>query len=144
MAVIWDRGNNRPGKPPDSRADAEHRPSRALPPAQDRARRASDVSENQMIDPGRSGDEGDAALDAALAAADKDLLAAISNGFDLDIGLARVLKDLGGSSASAPASRHRSVLGKTGGDRAPPFPRIRFPRFAPRVRVLLRRSMERA
>jgi len=55
-----------------------------------------------MIDPGRSGDAGDAALEAALAAADKDLLAAISDGFDLDLGLARVLKDLGGSPAVRP------------------------------------------
>ncbi len=55
-----------------------------------------------MIDPGRSGDDGDVALDAALAAADEDMLAAISNGLDLDIGLARILKDLGGSSATRP------------------------------------------
>ena len=65
-----------------------------------------------MIDPGRSGDEGDAALDAALAAADKDLLAAISNGFDLDIGLARVLKDLGGSSAVRPGIQAPERPGK--------------------------------
>jgi hypothetical protein len=58
-----------------------------------------------MIDPGRSGDGGDVALDAALAAADEDLLAAISNGFDLDIGLARVLNDLGGSPATRPGVR---------------------------------------
>ena len=68
------------------------------------------LDENQMIHPGRSGDDGDAALDAALAAADEDLLAAISNGLELDIRLARILKDLGGSSArlgiqaQAPAS----------------------------------------
>jgi hypothetical protein len=55
--------------------------------------------ENQVIHPGRSGDDGDAALDAALAAADDDLLAAISNGLDLDKGLARMLEDLGGSPA---------------------------------------------
>ena len=49
------------------------------------------LDENQMIHPGRSGDSGDAALDAALAAADEDLLSAISNGLDLDMGLARIL-----------------------------------------------------
>jgi len=58
------------------------------------------LDENQMIHPGRSGDDGDAALDAALAAADDDLLAAISGGLDLDVGLARILKDLGGSSVA--------------------------------------------
>ena len=60
------------------------------------------LDENQMIHPGRSGDDGDAALDAALAAADEDMLSAISNGLDLDIGLARILGDLGGSSATRP------------------------------------------
>src|ERR1700751_5815651 len=58
------------------------------------------LDENQVIHPGRSGDDGDAALDAALAAADDDLLAAISNGLDLDQGLARMLEDLGGSPAA--------------------------------------------
>jgi len=58
------------------------------------------LDENQVIHPGRSGDDGDAALDAALAAADDDLLAAISNGLDLDKGLARMLADLGGSPAA--------------------------------------------
>ena len=60
------------------------------------------LDENQMIYPGRSGDGGDAALDAALAAADEDMLSAISNGLDLDIGLARILEDLGGSPATRP------------------------------------------
>ncbi len=60
------------------------------------------LDENQMIHPGRSGDDGDAALDAALAAADEDMLSAISNGLDLDIGLARILEDLGGSSVTRP------------------------------------------
>jgi hypothetical protein len=55
-----------------------------------------------MIDPGRFGDDGDVALDAALAAADDDMLAAISSRLELDIGLARILKDLGGSSATHP------------------------------------------
>ena len=58
------------------------------------------LDDNQVIHPGRSGDDGDAALDAALAAADDDLLAAISNGLDLDKGLARMLEDLGGSPAA--------------------------------------------
>jgi hypothetical protein len=58
------------------------------------------VDENQMIHPGRPGDDGDAALDDALAAADEDMIAAISSGLDLDVGLARILKDLGGSSAA--------------------------------------------
>jgi hypothetical protein len=60
------------------------------------------LDENQMVHPGRSGDDGDAALDAALAAADQDMLSAISNGLDLDIGLARILGDLGGSPAAHP------------------------------------------
>ena len=58
-----------------------------------------------MIDPGRLGDDGDVALDAALAAADEDMLAAISDRLELDIGLARILKDLGGSSAAHPGSQ---------------------------------------
>ena len=60
------------------------------------------LDENQMIRPGRSGDDGDAALGAVLAAADEDLLAAISNGLDLDMGLARIAGDLGGSPAARP------------------------------------------
>jgi hypothetical protein len=60
------------------------------------------LDENQMVHPGRSGDDGDAALDAALAAADDDMLSAISDGLDLDLGLARILGDLGGSSAARP------------------------------------------
>src|SRR5215831_13220022 len=60
------------------------------------------LDENQMIRPGRSGDDGDAALDVALAAADEDMLSAISNGLDLDLGLAGILEDLGGSSATRP------------------------------------------
>ena len=60
------------------------------------------LDENQMIRPGRPGDDGDSALDAALAAADDDMLSAISNGLDLDIGLARILQDLGGSPAAHP------------------------------------------
>ena len=60
------------------------------------------LNENQMIHPGKPGDDGDAALDAALAAADDDMLAAISNGLDLDMGLARILEDLGGSPATRP------------------------------------------
>jgi hypothetical protein len=58
------------------------------------------LDENQMVHPGRPGDDGDAALDAALAAADDDMLSAISNGLDLDMGLARILGDLGGSPAA--------------------------------------------
>lgn len=60
------------------------------------------LDENQMVHPGRSGDDGDTALDAALAAADQDMLSAISDGLDLDIGLARILGDLGGSPAARP------------------------------------------
>lgn len=60
------------------------------------------LDENQMIHPGRPGDDRDAALDAALTAADEDMLSAISNGLDLDGGLARILKDLGGSPAARP------------------------------------------
>jgi len=62
------------------------------------------LDENQMIHPGRPGDDGDAALDAALAAADQDMLSAISNGLDLDTGLAGVLGDLGGSPAARPVT----------------------------------------
>lgn len=60
------------------------------------------LNENQMIRPGKPGDDGAAALDAALAVADDDMLSAISNGLDLDMGLARILEDLGGSSATRP------------------------------------------
>jgi hypothetical protein len=60
------------------------------------------LNDNQMIHPGKPGDDGDAALDAAFAAADEDMLSAISNGLDLDIGLARILEDLGGSPATRP------------------------------------------
>jgi hypothetical protein len=44
--------------------------------------------------PGRHEDDDDAALDAALTAADEDMLAVISAGLDLDKGLARIFKDL--------------------------------------------------
>jgi hypothetical protein len=57
---------------------------------------------NQMTYSGKPGDDGDAALDAAFAAADEDMLSAISNGLDLDTGLARILEDLGGSPATRP------------------------------------------
>jgi hypothetical protein len=60
------------------------------------------LNENQMTHPGKPGDDGDAALDAAFAAADEDMLSAISNGLDLDTGLARILEDLGGSPATRP------------------------------------------
>jgi hypothetical protein len=60
------------------------------------------LDENQMVHPSRPGDDGDTALDAALAAADQDMLSAISDGLDLDIGLARILGDLGGSPAARP------------------------------------------
>jgi hypothetical protein len=55
-----------------------------------------------MIHPGKPGDGGDAALGAAFAAADEDMLSAISDGLDLDLGLARILKDLGESPATRP------------------------------------------
>jgi hypothetical protein len=70
------------------------------------------VSENQMTDPGRFGDDGDVALDAALAAADEDMLAAIGNRLELDIGQARILKDLGGSSATHPGIQAPAYPGK--------------------------------
>jgi hypothetical protein len=60
------------------------------------------LNDNQMIHPGKPGDDGDATLDAALAAADEDMLSAISNGLDLDIGLARILEDLSGSPVTRP------------------------------------------
>ena len=65
-----------------------------------------------MTDPGRFGDDGDVALDAALAAADEDMLAAIGNRLELDIGLARILKDLGGSSATHPGIQAPAYPGK--------------------------------
>jgi hypothetical protein len=70
------------------------------------------LDENQVIHPGRSGDDGDAALDAALAAADDDLLAAISNGLDLDKGLARMLEDLGGSPAARSGTQEPAQIGR--------------------------------
>lgn len=63
------------------------------------------LNENQMIHHGKPGDDGDAALDAALAAADEDILAAISNDLDLDIGLAPILEDLDGSPATRPGTQ---------------------------------------
>src|SRR5262249_43166298 len=98
--------------PRHSRADADTSARTDTTPAQDRARRASDVDDNQMTDPGRSGDDGDVALDAALAAADEDLLAAISDGFDLHIGLARVRNERGGSPGTGPGPRPPGHLGK--------------------------------
>jgi len=77
------------------------------------------VDENQMIHPGKTGDDGDAALDAALAAADDDMLAAISGGLDLDVGLARILKDLGGSSVARPGIQAQAPAAP-GNDRAIP------------------------
>jgi hypothetical protein len=70
------------------------------------------VSENQMTDPGRFGDDGDVALDAALAAADEDMLAAIGNRLELDVGLARLIKDPGGSSATHPGTQAPAYSGK--------------------------------
>jgi len=67
-----------------------------------------------MIDSGRSGDDADAALDAALAAADEDMLAAIGNRLDPDVGLARILKDLGGSSAARRGLQAPEHPGKDG------------------------------
>lgn len=58
------------------------------------------LDDNQVVPPGEPGDDGDAALDAALAAADEDVLAAISRGLDLDTGLARILTDLDESPAA--------------------------------------------
>lgn len=69
-------------------------------------------NQNQTIHPGRSGDHRDAPLDAALAGADDDMLSAISNGLDLDTGLARILKDLGGSSAARPGTRAPAYPGE--------------------------------
>ena len=63
------------------------------------------MRENQIIDPRGCCDSGDAKLDATLAAADEDMLAAISNGLDLDAGLARIAQDLGGSAAARPSTR---------------------------------------
>jgi hypothetical protein len=47
-----------------------------------------------IIPSGDPGDDADAALWTALAAADDDMLAAITDRLDLDTGLARVFKDL--------------------------------------------------
>ena len=60
------------------------------------------LNENQMIHPGKPGDDGNAALDDALTAADEDMLSAISNDLDLDSGLARILQDLDGSPGTRP------------------------------------------
>lgn len=65
-----------------------------------------------MTDPGKFGDDGDVALDAALAAADEDMLAAIGNRLELDVGLARILKDLGGSSVTHPGIQAPAHPGK--------------------------------
>ena len=110
-------------------------PTRTLASARDLVRKTKAMlNENQMIHLGKPGDDGDAALGAALAAADEDMLSAISNGLDLDMGLARMLEDLGGSSAARRASRHRHrrIPGKTGEDRTPPFPGLRLLRIHPR------------
>lgn len=55
-------------------------------------------------DPGVPGD-GDAALEAALAAADESMLTGIAGSLDLDRGFAQVLRDLSGPSVSRPAVR---------------------------------------
>jgi hypothetical protein len=70
------------------------------------------LNENQMIHLGRSGDDRDAVPDAALAAADEDMLSAISNRLDLDVGLARVIRDLGGSSATRAESQPPACAGE--------------------------------
>ena len=66
------------------------------------------LDENQMIQPGRSGDDRDAALDTALAAADEDMLTAICNGLDLDRGLAQVAR------ARADTAAPARIAGMTG------------------------------
>ena len=72
------------------------------------------LNENKMIHPSKSGDDSDAALDAALAAADEDMLSGISNGLDLDIGLTRILGDLGRSSATRPDIQPPAYPGEGG------------------------------
>jgi len=59
------------------------------------------------IDPGTPGDDGDAALDAAFAAADEGMLVAISDALDLEGRLAQILqkaKDLAEPEAAWPAT----------------------------------------
>jgi hypothetical protein len=112
----------------------EHRPSPDTR-TQDLARqRLAMAYENQMIHSGKSGDDGDAALDAALAAADEDTLAAIRNGVNLDAGLARILQDLGEAPTARP-SIHSHAPVYPGKDQtipwAPLFPGIRLPGLTP-------------
>jgi hypothetical protein len=54
------------------------------------------------FDSGQAGDDSDAALDAALGAADDDMLTAVSRGLDLDKGMARILKDLPAAAGTCP------------------------------------------
>jgi hypothetical protein len=72
-----------------------------------------------QIYPGKPADDGDAALDAALAAADEDMLSAISNGLDLDTGLARILEGLSSPPATRPGTRAQ-VPAEPGEDREIP------------------------
>ena len=70
-----------------------------------------------MTDTGRPGEDADAALATALAAADADMLAAVGSRLDLDVGLARILKDLGGFLATRPGTQTPENPGR---DRAMP------------------------
>lgn len=70
------------------------------------------MCDNSTIDPGKTKDDSDAALDAALVAADEDMLATISNGLDLDRGLAHLLKERRKSSAARQGTQAPVPVGK--------------------------------
>jgi hypothetical protein len=90
----------------------QHRPTPETTQLRTELERLAMVNKNQMIHPRRSEDEHDAALNAALASADEDMLTAISNGLDLDAGLARVIGDLDGASANRPDIQSPAYAGE--------------------------------
>lgn len=66
-----------------------------------------------IIPSGDPGDDADAALWTALAAADDDMLTAITNRLDLDTGLARVFKDLDSLSVARACTQEPAQPGDT-------------------------------
>jgi hypothetical protein len=73
------------------------------------------MADAMRIDPGDPGDDGDAALDAALAAADEGMLAAISGDLDLEGRLAQILQEV--RDLAGPAAWHANPQGASAEER---------------------------